>query len=61
MYRREFLKQVDCVVGGIGLHFPPVLRVVPEVLAPRRPSPSWRGERHDYEALVAKVLEPLGE
>ena len=60
MYRREFLKQVTAWSAGLTA-LPPVLRVVPEALAAEAPQPLVAvAKGTDYEALVAKVLEPLG-
>lgn len=60
MERRSFLKQVAAWSAGVTA-LPPLFRIVPEALAAERPEPRLvvaKGE--DYEALVARALEPLG-
>jgi uncharacterized protein (DUF362 family) len=60
MYRREFLKQVAAWSAGLTA-IPPVLQIVPGALAAEAPQPLVAvAKGTDYEALVAKVLEPLG-
>ena len=58
--RRLFLKQIAAWSAGATLA-PPLFRILPQALAEESPKPVLAvAKGSDYEALVAKVLEPLG-
>jgi len=59
MDRRAFLKEVALWSAGLTL-IPPLFRLVPELSAETRPPLVSLAEGTDYEALVSKVLSPLG-
>jgi len=60
IYRREFVRQLGLWTAGLTLA-PPLFRVVPRAIAAESAAPTLVcAKGTDYEALVAKVLEPLG-
>ncbi|MGQ9592502.1 MAG: DUF362 domain-containing protein [Planctomycetota bacterium] len=60
MERREFLEGVAAWSAGLAVSCP-LFRIVPRAIAAERPQPLVAvAKGADYEALVAKALEPLG-